>query len=178
MTTMDTQTIKPLEGAGDALRAHLARELRLQVLDGMIYLVLEDDEIVLTSDDEVTIPAGASHRWWNAGEEDAQVAVGYRHAAPRPLAVGEAPGSAGGARSVPRRRGALARTAVALAAVAALLVTAPLASAKSVSYKGKTKGGHTITFKRSGNKVSAINTLVPTVCISGSGSAPLWATAS
>jgi hypothetical protein len=52
-----------------------------------------------------------------------------------------------------------------LAAVALVAAAAP-AGAKAVSYKGKTKGGHTITFKRSGNKLSAISTLVPTVCAS------------
>ena len=58
-----------------------------------------------------------------------------------------------------------------LLAVAALVAAAvPAAEAKPVSYKGKTKGGHTITFKRSGNTVSAITTLVPTVCASSTDS--------
>ena len=60
---------------------------------------------------------------------------------------------------------------MALAAMALLLVAAPLASAKSVSYKGKTKGGSSITFKRSGNSISKINSAVPVVCVSSTSSA-------
>ena len=54
---------------------------------------------------------------------------------------------------------------VALGAVALLAPTAP-AMGKTLTYKGKTKGGHTITFKRNGKKVWYIYTAVPTVCLS------------
>lgn len=56
--------------------------------------------------------------------------------------------------------------AVALAAAAAVggALAGP-AAAKTVEYKGKTAGGHTITFKRSGNKVWWISTMVPTTCL-------------
>jgi hypothetical protein len=50
-----------------------------------------------------------------------------------------------------------ARTAV-LTAALALLVAAPASAAKTVNYKGKTSGGHQITFKRQGKKVWWIST--------------------
>jgi hypothetical protein len=59
-------------------------------------------------------------------------------------------------------------------AVVALMAAAPAVEAKSVSYKGKTKGGHAITFKRSGSTLKSIKTLVPTVCVptTGGGQSP------
>lgn len=63
-----------------------------------------------------------------------------------------------------RRPSRMARAA-ALAAVAALAAAAPASAAKTVDYKGKTRGGHTITFKRQGSKVWWISTMVPTVCL-------------
>jgi hypothetical protein len=57
------------------------------------------------------------------------------------------------------------------AIVAAGLVPAA-AEAKAVSYKGKTRGGHTITFKRSGSKLSGVSTMIPTICVSTTRSGP------
>ena len=56
-------------------------------------------------------------------------------------------------------------TALALTA----LVAAP-AAAEAASYKGKTKGGSSITFKLSGKRISKINTVVPTLCVETTGS--------
>jgi hypothetical protein len=53
----------------------------------------------------------------------------------------------------------------ALAAALSLLAAAPAVAAKTVDYKGKTTGGHTITFKRQGNKVWWISTMAPTICL-------------
>ena len=56
--------------------------------------------------------------------------------------------------------------AVAIAAALALVAAVPAAAdAKPVNYKGKTAGGHTITFKRAGKKVWWISTMIPTVCL-------------
>jgi hypothetical protein len=60
----------------------------------------------------------------------------------------------------------MTRTARVIAIAAALsLVAAAPAAAKPVNYKGKTAGGHTITFKREGKRVWWIYTMVPTVCL-------------
>jgi hypothetical protein len=53
---------------------------------------------------------------------------------------------------------------VVLVAALALVAAAP-AAAKPLNYKGKTKGGHSITFKREGKKVWHIYTMIPTVCL-------------
>jgi hypothetical protein len=60
----------------------------------------------------------------------------------------------------------MTRTARVIAVAAALsLVAAAPAAAKPVNYKGKTAGGHTITFKHEGKRVWFIYTMVPTVCL-------------
>jgi mannose-6-phosphate isomerase-like protein (cupin superfamily) len=40
-----------------------------------VYVVVEDDEAVLTAGDAAFIPAGAHCRAWNAGDEAAHVEV-------------------------------------------------------------------------------------------------------
>jgi hypothetical protein len=50
-------------------------------------------------------------------------------------------------------------------ALAGLLAGAGTAEAKPVTYGGKVTGGHKITFKRSGGKISKINTGFATVCL-------------
>lgn len=40
---------------------------------GILYVALEDDELVLTAGDEIVIQAGERHRAWNAGDVPAQV---------------------------------------------------------------------------------------------------------
>jgi len=54
--------------------------------------------------------------------------------------------------------------ALTVATVLALAAAGP-AAAKPLDYKGKTKGGHSITFKREGKKVWYIYTAIPTVCL-------------
>jgi hypothetical protein len=54
------------------------------------------------------------------------------------------------------------------ALIAAICLSAALATAaeaRTVSYKGKTRSGNTITFARSGVKISRLVTMVPTVCL-------------
>ena len=83
---------------GARVRAH--HDLVLRVLDGVVVLVADDDELVLTPYDEATIPAGTPHRWWNAGDEDARVVatpvwrwraqsrlLTVRHRPPQPAAM-------------------------------------------------------------------------------------------
>src|SRR4051812_33098497 len=54
---------------------------------------------------------------------------------------------------------------IATLALAGLLVGAGAAEAKPVVYKGKVTGGYKISFKRSGGKISKINTGFATVCL-------------
>ncbi len=64
------------------------------------------------------------------------------------------------------------RTFAAMAAVTSL-VAADVSTAKPVAYEGKTKGGYEMSFKRDGNKISRINGLVPTTCVSPQGGSPI-----
>ncbi len=57
------------------------------------------------------------------------------------------------------------RTITALAVTALAATGAGDAAAKSTQYKGKTKYGNTITFKRTGGKISQLKTLVPATCM-------------
>ena len=60
---------------------------------------------------------------------------------------------------------------IALAVAASAALAGP-AAAKSTTYTGKASGGHQITFKVSGNKVSKIETMVPAVCLSTQSAIP------
>jgi hypothetical protein len=55
---------------------------------------------------------------------------------------------------------------ISLMAVVALVVAAAPAAADAKRYKGKTKGGSSITFTLSGKKISKVNTVVPAICLS------------
>jgi hypothetical protein len=57
------------------------------------------------------------------------------------------------------------KTITSLALLGLLALAAP-AAAKPVAYKGKTKSGHTVTFKRSGSTVSALKAGIPVACVS------------
>jgi glyoxylate utilization-related uncharacterized protein len=62
--------------APDSARAYgslaLHIQTTIQVLDGVLYVIAEDDEWVLTPGDTATIPAGVSYRRWNAGDDAAR----------------------------------------------------------------------------------------------------------
>ncbi len=53
-------------------------EQAISVAEGVIYVVLEEDELALTPGDRVTIPAGERRRAWNAGDVTARLAVSAR----------------------------------------------------------------------------------------------------
>jgi len=63
----------PAGGPAHGARVRAHHDVVLRVLDGVVVLVADDDELVLTPYDEVTIPAGTPHRYWNAGDEEAHV---------------------------------------------------------------------------------------------------------
>ncbi len=55
-------------------------------------------------------------------------------------------------------------------ALCAVLAVVPGSAAQAAGYKGKTKGGSSITFKLKGSKISAVNTVVPALCVETTGS--------
>jgi quercetin dioxygenase-like cupin family protein len=50
----------------------------LYVSEGVLYVVLEEDELALTSGDQIGIRPGEIKRAWNAGDEVARVVVSSR----------------------------------------------------------------------------------------------------
>jgi mannose-6-phosphate isomerase-like protein (cupin superfamily) len=62
-------------------RVHRAHDLTIAVLDGVIYLVADDEETVLTPGDVARVPAGTAFRRWNAGDDDARFRETFRPAA-------------------------------------------------------------------------------------------------
>jgi mannose-6-phosphate isomerase-like protein (cupin superfamily) len=71
-------SIEPPDGTMEDLHAHDGVDEVVRVIEGIVYLVIEDDEHVLTPGDEAVIPAGAAHRRWNAGDEHAHVVEIHR----------------------------------------------------------------------------------------------------
>jgi quercetin dioxygenase-like cupin family protein len=64
MATLDT---------GERLHLPPHHDTAVIVSDGVLYVALDDDEVVLTAGDEIVIPAGEPRRAWNAGDAPAQV---------------------------------------------------------------------------------------------------------
>jgi quercetin dioxygenase-like cupin family protein len=60
---------------GSRLDLDPGSEQTISVSEGVIYVLMEDDEVVLTPGDSLTIPAGERRRAWNAGDETARVEV-------------------------------------------------------------------------------------------------------
>jgi quercetin dioxygenase-like cupin family protein len=52
-------------------------ETTVQVLDGVVYVMTEDDEWVLTPGDTATIAPGVAYRRWNAGDDEARWIEAY-----------------------------------------------------------------------------------------------------
>ena len=50
-------------------------EVVLSVTSGVVYVVLDEDEVVLTPGDRLEIPAGDFRRAWNAGDTGARIRV-------------------------------------------------------------------------------------------------------
>jgi hypothetical protein len=62
-------------------------------------------------------------------------------------------------------------TRIVIVATALALVATSVASAgSSAAYRGKTKGGTSITFTLNGNRISAVRSAVPTICVETTGS--------
>jgi quercetin dioxygenase-like cupin family protein len=63
-----------------AAHVHPNQEERFEVLSGTLKLRVDGEERLLAPGDVAVIPAGTSHVWWNAGEEDAHVLGEFRPA--------------------------------------------------------------------------------------------------
>jgi quercetin dioxygenase-like cupin family protein len=59
---------------------HIQQEERFRVDAGRIGLGVEGAERTVEPGEEVTVPAGVAHRWWNDGHEEARVRVELRPA--------------------------------------------------------------------------------------------------
>ena len=66
-------SIEPPDGPIEAPHSHPGLETVLHVVEGVVYLVLDDDERVLTPGDEAIVGPGRLHRRWNAGDEPAHI---------------------------------------------------------------------------------------------------------
>jgi quercetin dioxygenase-like cupin family protein len=67
------------DGSGHA-GVEPSHDIELQVCDGVVYLLVDGDEHVLTPGARASIPAGTPYRWWNAGDERSHVLVESRPA--------------------------------------------------------------------------------------------------
>jgi len=76
-TQADYYRTLPEHGPAEPLHAH--DELTtIHVLEGVIYLVSEEDERAMTPGDEAVVQPGALHRIFNAGDGQAHVLEGVR----------------------------------------------------------------------------------------------------
>ena len=70
---MFNEATLPVDGGHTGRRRHRRHETIVSVLSGVVYLLIDGDEYVLTPGDLARIPAGAEHCYWNAGDEEAHV---------------------------------------------------------------------------------------------------------
>ena len=66
-------------GPREPLHAHDERTT-IHVLEGVVYLITEEDERPMTPGDEASIAPGQQHRIFNAGDGEAHVLEGVRPA--------------------------------------------------------------------------------------------------
>ena len=63
-----------------ATHVHPSQEERFEVLKGKVAFKLDGEEIVARAGERITVPAGTSHRFWNAGAEEAHFVCEVRPA--------------------------------------------------------------------------------------------------
>jgi quercetin dioxygenase-like cupin family protein len=72
-TQVVVHELQPLEQLPVGMFEHT-----LYVSDGVVYVVLDEDELALTAGDQIGIRRGELRRVWNAGDETARVVVATR----------------------------------------------------------------------------------------------------
>ena len=72
-TEVVVHELQPLEQLPVGIFEHT-----LYVSDGVVYVVLDEDELALTAGDQIGIRRGELRRAWNAGDEAARVVVATR----------------------------------------------------------------------------------------------------
>ena len=58
-------------GAPDCI-SQTGSETLIQVAEGVVYVVIGDDDLILTPGDSAIIPPGQDYRSWSAGDEEAR----------------------------------------------------------------------------------------------------------
>lgn len=76
-TLPDAYRTLPVFGPREPLHTH-DYLTTIHVLEGVVYLISEDDERAMTPGDEAVIAAGVPHRIHNAGDGTAHVLEGLR----------------------------------------------------------------------------------------------------
>lgn len=82
LTDIPTEAIRfyrtiPEHGPLEPLHTH-DEPTTIHVLEGVVYLVAEEDERALTPGDEAVVRAGELHRIFNAGDGEAHLLEGVR----------------------------------------------------------------------------------------------------
>lgn len=71
--------IRPAAAVAAAHR-HVRQEERFKVHSGTVRFEVAGEVRMVSQGDEVTVPIGVAHRWWNAGQEEVRVRVEFRPA--------------------------------------------------------------------------------------------------
>lgn len=58
----------PVDSTGPEEHRHPLGDERFEVIEGRLGIRIDGDEVVLEPGDSITVPAGARHTWWNAGD--------------------------------------------------------------------------------------------------------------
>ncbi|HVE99718.1 MAG TPA: cupin domain-containing protein [Rubrobacteraceae bacterium] len=69
-----------VNGIGPYEHFHPRQHERFRVVSGTMGVRLDGREHVLRAEEEITIPPGAKHTWWNAGEEELHQITEFRPA--------------------------------------------------------------------------------------------------
>ena len=72
-TDIVVHELRPLEQLPVGIHEHT-----LYVSDGVVYVVLGEDELALTAGDQIGLRRGELRRAWNAGDETARVVIATR----------------------------------------------------------------------------------------------------
>lgn len=65
------ETRNPPGGTAEPLHVHPRQETRAEIVSGSLRFVVGGKERLLGAGDDIVIPAGAPHRFWNDGDVDA-----------------------------------------------------------------------------------------------------------